>query len=99
MTGDHARRAAGYESSGPGVPAAPAALEQDFDGTSLYALRAAFAAHAAEAGLAPERVYDAVAAAHELAANAVRHGSGHGYLRLWIVGGVLTRPGRGAWAA
>jgi anti-sigma regulatory factor (Ser/Thr protein kinase) len=91
MTGDQARRAAGYESSeSGGVPSAPAALEQDFDATSLYALRAAVAAHAAEAGLAPERVYDAVAAAHELAANAVRHGGGRGYLRLWIVGGILT---------
>ena len=71
-------------------PAGPALVEQAFDSGSLYALRAAVAAHAAEAGLAPERVYDAVAAAHELAANAVRHGSGHGYLRLWIVGGILT---------
>jgi anti-sigma regulatory factor (Ser/Thr protein kinase) len=26
---------------------------------------------------------------HELAANAVRHGAGHGRLRIWITGGVL----------
>jgi anti-sigma regulatory factor (Ser/Thr protein kinase) len=72
--------------SGPGetLPRAGAAvLEQAFDGDSLYALRSAVAAHAASAGLARQRVYDVVAAAHELAANAVRHGAGHGRLRLW----------------
>ena len=63
--------------------AAAAVLEQAFDGDSLYALRAAVAAHASEAGLTRQRVYDVVAAAHELAANAVRHGAGHGRLRLW----------------
>jgi anti-sigma regulatory factor (Ser/Thr protein kinase) len=60
-----------------------AVLDQAFDGDSLYALRAAVAAHAAQAGLSPQRVYDIVAASHELAANAVRHGAGHGRLRLW----------------
>lgn len=67
-------------------PAAPrtgtAILEQAFDGDSLYALRSAVAAHAADAGLARDRVYDVVTAVHELAANAVRHGAGHGRLRL-----------------
>ena len=64
-------------------------LEQAFDGDSLYALRAAVAAHAAEAGLPRQRVYDVVTAAHELAANAVRHGAGHGQLRLWADGQAL----------
>jgi anti-sigma regulatory factor (Ser/Thr protein kinase) len=71
---------------GPGetLPrAGTAVLEQAFDGDSLYALRSAVAAHAAAAGLPRQRVYDVVAAAHELAANAVRHGAGHGRLRLW----------------
>ena len=49
-------------------------LEQAFDAGSLYALRAAAAAHAAQAGLPPVRVHDLVVAVHELAANAVRHG-------------------------
>ena len=78
--------------SGPGetLPCADnAVLEQAFDGDSLYALRAAVAAHAAEAGLSRQRVYDIVAAAHELAANAVRHGAGHGRLRLWADGQAL----------
>jgi anti-sigma regulatory factor (Ser/Thr protein kinase) len=63
-----------------------ALLEQAFDRDSLYALRSAVAAHAAEAGLPRQRVYDVVTAAHELAANAVRHGPGHGRLRLWADG-------------
>ena len=78
--------------SGPGetLPrAGTAVLEQAFDGDSLYALRAAVAAHASEAGLPRQRVYDVVAAAHELAANAVRHGAGHGRLRLWSDGQAL----------
>ena len=75
-------------SADPGRSQAPpsagtAVLEQAFDCDSLYALRAAVAAHASEAGLPRQRVYDVVAAAHELAANAVRHGAGHGRLRLW----------------
>ena len=70
--GDHVSR---WGSSG---------LEQSFDRETLYALRAAVAAHAAAAGLPRLRVYDVVAAAHELAANAVRHGAGRGRLRLWV---------------
>jgi len=63
-----------------------ALLDQAFDRDSLYALRSAVAAHASAAGLTRQRVYDVVSAAHELAANAVRHGAGHGRLRLWADG-------------
>jgi anti-sigma regulatory factor (Ser/Thr protein kinase) len=66
-----------------------AVLDQAFDRDSLYALRSAVAAHASEAGLPRERVYDVVTAAHELAANSVRHGAGHGRLRLWANSRVL----------
>jgi anti-sigma regulatory factor (Ser/Thr protein kinase) len=66
-----------------------AVLEQGFDGDSLYALRSAVAAHAADAGLPRGRIYDVVTAVHELAANAVRHGAGHGRLRLWADGKAL----------
>ena len=59
------------------------ALDQAFDSDSLYALRAAVAAHATQAGLAPGRSDDLIIAVHELAANAVRHGAGQGRLRLW----------------
>lgn len=65
------------------APSGTSSLEQDFDGRSLHALRSAVAAHAAAAGLSRQRVYDVTAAAHELAANTVRHGPGHGRLRLW----------------
>src|SRR6266481_5226802 len=58
-------------------------LDQAFDAGSLYALRAAVAAHVSQAGLAPGRSDDLVIAVHELAANAVRHGAGHGRLRIW----------------
>jgi anti-anti-sigma factor len=58
-------------------------LDQAFDEGSLYALRAAVAAHATQAGLAHGRAEDLVIAVHELAANAVRHGAGHGRLRIW----------------
>jgi anti-sigma regulatory factor (Ser/Thr protein kinase)/ABC-type transporter Mla MlaB component len=66
----------------PGHPD-PLILDQAFDEDSLYALRATVAAHATQAGLAPGRSDDLVIAVHELAANAVRHGAGHGRLRVW----------------
>jgi anti-sigma regulatory factor (Ser/Thr protein kinase) len=73
-----------------GMPTRPVRLEQDFEDGTLYALRSAVAAHAAAAGLPPSRVHDVVAAAHEMAANAVRHGAGHGHLRLQAADGILT---------
>jgi anti-anti-sigma factor len=63
----------------------PPALDQAFDGDSLYALRAAVAAHGSQAGLSEGRTRDLVLAVHELAANAVRHGAGQGRLRLWTM--------------
>jgi anti-sigma regulatory factor (Ser/Thr protein kinase) len=89
MTGDRRRRQEGRGLPG-GTPPGSALLEQDFDAGSLYGLRSAVAAHAAAAGLPPGRVYDVVAAAHELAANAVLHGAGHGRLRLRAADGVLA---------
>ena len=70
--------------TGSAAPAASVPLAQDFDARSLLALRSAVAAYAASAGLSRHRVYDVTAAAHELAANAVVHGAGHGRLRLWV---------------
>ena len=58
-------------------------LDQALDGDSLYQLRASVAAHAVEAGLPQRRADDLVIAAHELAANVIRHGSGRGRLRIW----------------
>jgi anti-anti-sigma factor len=79
--------------SADGVPDAPShmapaggfqpILEEALDGDSLYRLRASVAAHAIQAGLSQRRADDLVIAAHELAANVVRHGSGRGRLRIW----------------
>jgi anti-sigma regulatory factor (Ser/Thr protein kinase) len=66
------------------TPSSSPSLEQYFDGRSLHTLRSAVAAHASAAGLGRQRVYDVTAAAHELAANTVRHGPGHGLLLLWV---------------
>ena len=74
---------------GPGVSIAAGAepaVDQSFDGGSLYAVRATVAAHASEAGMPEGRVRNVVLAVHELAANAVRHGAGQGQVRLWITG-------------
>jgi anti-sigma regulatory factor (Ser/Thr protein kinase) len=71
------------------APAGFTPLDQAFDADSLYALRAAVAAHAAAAGLSRSQVYDVTAVAHELAANAVVHGAGRGRVRLWADGGFL----------
>ena len=81
--------APGQERSPGGLPPGAVLLEQDFDFGSLYALRSAVSAHASEAGMSASRLYDVVTTAHELAANAVRHGAGRGHLRLWLLDGIL----------
>jgi anti-sigma regulatory factor (Ser/Thr protein kinase) len=73
---------------GPGADGPPV-LAQEFDAGSLYAVRSAVAAYASAAGLPPQRTDDAVVAVHELAANAIRHGAGHGRLRLWVAGATV----------
>src|ERR1700722_5972468 len=69
--------------------APPPLLDQEFDSGTLYRLRAAVHAHASQAGLSEDRVGEVVLAVHELAANAVAHGAGHGRLRIWNLHGVL----------
>lgn len=61
----------------------PVSLDQSFDGDSLYALRAAVAAHATALGADEDALFHLLIIAGELAANAVRHGGGRGRLRLW----------------
>lgn len=65
-------------------------LDQEFDSGNLYALRAAVQAHVDQAGLSEDRASDVVLAVHELAANAIAHGAGHGRLRLWDLAGALS---------
>ena len=62
----------------------PPLLEQAFSRDSLYQLRAAVAAHAAQAGVPSPRDHDVVLAVHELATNVINHGSGHGRVRVWV---------------
>jgi anti-sigma regulatory factor (Ser/Thr protein kinase) len=87
---DHRSPDGGLRGAGPGVgDEERPVLDQVFDGDSLYALRAAVAAHGLQAGLAEGRIGDLVLAVHELAANAIRHGAGRGRLRVWNTGEVL----------
>jgi anti-sigma regulatory factor (Ser/Thr protein kinase) len=77
---------------GRAAPASAQALllDQEFDSGTLYALRAAVQAHASQAGLPEDRVGEVVLAIHELAANAIAHGAGHGRLRMWERAGALS---------
>jgi anti-anti-sigma factor len=81
---DRARmEAAGWGQGAAASDGEPPAVDQAFDGDSLFALRATVAAHGSRAGLSEGRTRDLVLVVHELAANAVRHGAGRGRLRLW----------------
>jgi anti-sigma regulatory factor (Ser/Thr protein kinase) len=76
----------------PGRPddaAAGALLDQPFDAQTLHLLRAAVLAHAAAAGMPQHRATDVMLAVHELAANAVRHGAGAGWLRMQAGSGAM----------
>jgi len=81
--------AAAASAAAPAGAGRPLILDQLFAGDSLYALRAAVAAHATAAGVPAGQVPDLVIAVHELATNAIRHGAGHGRLRIWADGGAL----------
>lgn len=87
MTGDRHQQAPAPQDM-PSAGALPV-LDQDFDGGSLFMLRAAVAAHATQAGFAERRAGDIVLAVHELAANAIRHGAGHGRLLITEHDGAL----------
>jgi anti-sigma regulatory factor (Ser/Thr protein kinase) len=64
-------------------------LVQEFNGATLRFLREAVVAHASAAGLPKDRAADVMLAVHELAANAVRHGAGSGWLRMEVTPGQL----------
>jgi anti-sigma regulatory factor (Ser/Thr protein kinase) len=65
-------------------------LDHEFDPGTLCVLRAAVQAHAGQVGLSDERAGELVLAVHELAANAIAHGAGHGRLRMWDLAGTLS---------
>src|SRR5215472_14411828 len=82
--------AGGVGRAAPASAHAPPLLDQEFDSGTLYALRAAVQAHAGQAGLSEDRVGEVVLAVHELAANAIAHGAGHGHFRMWDLVGALS---------
>jgi anti-sigma regulatory factor (Ser/Thr protein kinase) len=75
------------------------ALEQWFDADTLSDLRGAVLAEAVAAGLPDDQAANIMLAVHELAANAVLHGSGAGRLRMHAVASELichiTEDGHG----
>ena len=61
----------------------PLLIAEAFDRGRVTGLRHAVAAYAEASGLAGQRLEDFVLAVNELITNAVRHGGGQGWLRLW----------------
>ncbi|GGM44909.1 hypothetical protein GCM10011608_31990 [Micromonospora sonchi] len=72
------------------VPIEHALLIADaFDQAQVTELRHSVASHARSAGLREDRLDDFVLAVNELITNAVRHGGGQGWLRLWQEPGLV----------
>jgi anti-sigma regulatory factor (Ser/Thr protein kinase) len=59
-------------------------LDREFDTGALAGLRETVLGYATACGMAGDRAIDVMLAVHELAANAVRHGPGHGRLRIHV---------------
>ena len=87
MSDDTAAPDPGHPIPVPG--AAVVLLSQDFAASSVTALRHRLHAAVNAAGLTGDTGDDFVLAVHELVANAVRHGGGHGRLDLRCDGDVL----------
>jgi anti-sigma regulatory factor (Ser/Thr protein kinase) len=65
-------------------------LDREIRAATLSALRDAVLGCAAAAGLSRDRSIDVMLAAHELAANVIRHGSGRGRLLLRVTARALS---------
>ncbi|MFJ6198330.1 ATP-binding protein [Micromonospora sp. NPDC092111] len=73
------------------VPIEPSLLiAEAFDQAQVTELRHSVTSCAHSAGLDGQRLDDFVLAVNELITNAVRHGGGRGWLRLWRHGGELV---------
>ena len=81
-----------------GANAKPAELDREFNAATLAGLREAVLAFAGARGMSRGRATDVMLAVHELAANAVRHGPGHGQIRMRVTARTLrcevSDPGR-----
>ena len=75
--------------SRPGSDAEAGVLDQEFNAGALAGLRHAVLGNATACGMPEDRATDVMLAVHELAANAVRYGPGHGRLRLHITASTL----------
>ena len=64
-------------------------LDREFDTDALAELRSAVLGYATACGMPGDRAIDVMLAVHELAANAVRHGPGHGRLRMHVSASAL----------
>jgi anti-sigma regulatory factor (Ser/Thr protein kinase) len=64
-------------------------LDREFDADALAGLRQAVLVYATACSMPEDRAADVMLAVHELAANAVRHGAGHGRLRIHVTAGTL----------
>ena len=64
-------------------------LDREFDADALAGLREAVLGYATACGMPEDRAIDVMLAVHELAANAVRHGPGHGRLRIHVTASTL----------
>ena len=65
-------------------------LDREFWAGTLSALREEVLTTALATGLSRDRSIDVLLAAHELAANVIRHGSGRGRLRMRVTARVLS---------
>lgn len=86
-------RAAGFDKPLPDPPAE--AREQPFDRATLDRVRELAESEASAAGCSRSRASGLALAAHEVAANSVRHGGGSGSLRIWREPGGLVCEVRG----
>ena len=59
-------------------------LDRTFDAGTLAGLREAVLGCATECGMPEDRAIDVMLVVHELAANSVRHGPGHGRVRMRV---------------
>jgi anti-sigma regulatory factor (Ser/Thr protein kinase) len=73
----------------PGNNAEAGVLDQEFNAGALAGLRQAVLGYATACGMPEDRATDVMLAVHELAANAVRHGPGHGRLQLHATASTL----------
>jgi anti-sigma regulatory factor (Ser/Thr protein kinase) len=64
-------------------------LDREFDTDALAGLRAAVLGYATACGIPGDRAIDVMLAVHELAANTVCHGPGHGRLRINVTASTL----------